>query len=350
MADVVALYYDPLFLEHDTLGHPESIERVAAPWRLLQESGVAGRCALPPCRDATLEELTLVHTQHHVAFMRRVAEHGPVYVTDVQDTIANSGTFIAAVRAAGAVVAATEAVARGEYDAAYCLVRPPGHHAVPDAPMGFCFFNNVAIAAKLAVAFLGLERVAVVDIDIHHGNGTQDVFYADPSVLYVSTHQYPYYPGSGHWREAGEGAGAGYTLNLSLPGGCGDAEYTQAFEQVIEPRLHAYRPQLVIVSAGYDAHHGDPIDGAQMRLSSAGYASLVRRCRDIAREFCDGRIVVALEGGYNLTGLSWSIRNSIEVLLDEPITDDPIGPAPAIGHTPDIAPLLDAVRGLHGLT
>ena len=208
--------------------------------------------------------------------------------------------------------------------------------------MGFCFFNNVAIAARHAAANLGLERIAVVDIDIHHGNGTQDAFYADPSVLYVSTHQYPYYPGTGHWREAGEGPGAGSTLNLSLPGGCGDAEYTQAFEQVIEPKLRAYNPQLVLVSAGYDAHHGDPIDGSLMRLSCAGYASLVRRCRDVARECCDGRIVVALEGGYNLTALSWSMRNSIEVLLDEPITDDPIGGRRRWPNTPDIAPLLDA--------
>src|SRR5437763_2370837 len=143
MADGVALYYDPLFLQHDTLGHPESIDRVAAPWRLLQESGVASRCALPACRDATLAELTLVHTQHHVDFMRRVVERGPIYVTDVQDTIANKGTFIAALRSAGAVVGATEAVVRGQYGAAYCLVRPPGHHAVADTPMGFCFFNNV---------------------------------------------------------------------------------------------------------------------------------------------------------------------------------------------------------------
>ena len=350
MPDDVAIYYDPLFLEHDTLGHPESADRVLTAWRLLRESGVASRCARPVCRDATQDELTLIHTQHHVDFMRRVVERGPSYVTAVQDTIANTGTFAAAVRSAGAVVGATEAVVRGEHGAAYCLVRPPGHHAVPDAPMGFCFFNNVAVAARHAVANLGLQRVAVIDIDIHHGNGTQDAFYADPSVLYVSTHQYPYYPGSGHWREAGDGPGAGYTLNLSLPGGCGDAEYAQAFEQVIAPKVRAYNPQVVIVSAGYDAHHGDPIDGAQMRLSCAGYASLVRRCRDLARECCDGRIVVALEGGYDLTALSWSIRNSIEVLLDEPITQDPVGLAPPLPSTPDIAQLMQAVRELHGIS
>jgi acetoin utilization deacetylase AcuC-like enzyme len=347
--DGVALYYDPQFLEHDTLGHPESADRVAGAWKLLRESGLTRRCALPACRDATLDELTQVHTQHHIDFMRRVVEQGPVYVTSVQDTIANKGTFIAAVRSAGAVVGATAAVVSGEFGAAYCLVRPPGHHAIPDAPMGFCFFNNVAVAAKHAVANLGVDRVAVIDIDIHHGNGTQDVFYADPSVLYVSTHQFPYYPGTGHWREAGEGAGLGYTLNLSLPGGCGDVEYAQAFEAVIEPKVRAYRPDLVIVSAGYDAHHGDPIDGARMRLSSAGYASLIRRCCDLASECCSGRVVVALEGGYNLTALSWSVRNSIEVLLGDPVTEDPIGPAPPLPSPPNIAPLLAALRELHGL-
>jgi acetoin utilization deacetylase AcuC-like enzyme len=260
------------------------------------------------------------------------------------DTIANKGTYAAAVRAAGAVTGATEAILHGEFDAAYCLTRPPGHHAIATAPMGFCFFNNVAVAARLATDVLGLERVAIVDIDIHHGNGTQDAFYEDPRVLYVSTHQYPYYPGSGHWREAGDGT----TLNLSLPGGCGDAEYAILLEQVIAPKLRAFRPQLILVSAGYDAHHADPIDGALMRLSCSGYAALIAGLRDLAGELCGGRIVVALEGGYDLTALSWSVRNSIEVLLGEAPTPDPIGPAPA-ANAPDLTELIAAVKALHGL-
>jgi acetoin utilization deacetylase AcuC-like enzyme len=214
--------------------------------------------------------------------------------------------------------------------------------------MGFCFFNNVAIAARHAIATLGLSRVAIVDIDIHHGNGTQDAFYEDPSVLYVSTHQYPHYPGTGHWLESGAGAGARTTLNLSLPGGCGDAEYAAVMEHVVAPKLRAYRPELILVSTGYDAHHGDPIDGAMMRLSCAGYASLIDSLRRLAEELCGGRIVLALEGGYDLTALSWSIRNSIEVLLGEPITPDPIGPAPD-AEAPDISELIANIRGLHGL-
>jgi acetoin utilization deacetylase AcuC-like enzyme len=345
-SDSVALYYDPLFLGHDTLSHPESMARVQACIRLLDESGLTQRLARPQCRDASEDELALIHSRAHIERMQRVGDAGPVMV--LPDTIANTGTYRAAVRAAGACLGAVEAVAGDESGAAFCLTRPPGHHAVANAPMGFCFFNSVAIAARHAILNLGIERVAIVDIDIHHGNGTQDAFYADPSVLYVSTHQYPYYPGTGHWREAGEGAGAGTTLNLPLPGGCGDAEYAHVFESVIEPKLRAYRPNLILVSAGYDAHHADPIDGSLMRLSCAGYAALVARLRTLAGELCDGRLVVALEGGYNLTALAWSVRNSIEAMLDEPITPDPVGPAPPT-QPPDLQPLIEALRALHGL-
>jgi acetoin utilization deacetylase AcuC-like enzyme len=346
VTDNVALYYDRLFLGHDTLSHPENASRVEACLRLIEGSGLASRLQRPECRDATLDELLRIHTADHVERVRRAGQRGPVMV--LADTMANTGTYAAALRAAGAVVGATEAVTRGDFDAAYCLVRPPGHHAIASSWMGFCFFNSVAIAARHAVAALGLRRVAIVDIDIHHGNGTQDAFYEDASVLYVSTHQYPYYPGSGHWREAGAGAGAGTTLNLSLPGGCGDAEYRRVFDEVIAPKLRAYRPELILVSAGYDAHFADPIDGALMRLSCAGYAGLIASLRELAIELCNGRVVAALEGGYDLTALSWSVRNSIEALLGETPTRDPLGAAPA-ASAPDLDDLIAGVKALHGL-
>jgi acetoin utilization deacetylase AcuC-like enzyme len=342
----VALYYDPLFLGHDTLTHIENVSRAEACLRLLEESGLAPRLERPACRDATEAELARVHTIRHIELVRRVGEKGPVMVT--ADTIANRGTYAAALRAAGACLSGTEAVMRGEANSAFCLTRPPGHHAVAAGVMGFCFFNSVAIAATHARAALGLDRVAIVDIDIHHGNGTQDAFYSDPNVLYVSTHQYPYYPGTGHWREAGEGDGLGATLNLSLSKGCGDAEYALLFDQIVLPKLERFEPQLVLVSAGYDAHHADPIDGSMMQLSCAGYASLIQSLRDAARQLCGGRIVVALEGGYDLTALPWSVRNSIEVLMGAPVTPDPVGPAPE-GDAPDLNELIAGVKALHGL-
>ncbi len=338
----VSLYYDLLFLGHDTLTHPESASRVEACLGLLEDSGVVAQLGRPECRDATLDELSRIHTPAHIERMRTIGDRGPVMV--LADTIANTGTYAAALRAAGAVMGATEAVLHGDFDSAYCLTRPPGHHAVATAPMGFCFFNNVAVAARHATDILELERIAIVDIDIHHGNGTQDAFFDDPRVLYVSTHQYPYYPGSGHWREAGDGT----TLNMSLPGGCGDAEYALLFDQIITPKLRAFRPQLILVSAGYDAHHADPIDGSLMRLSCAGYAALVTGLRTLAQELCGGRIVVALEGGYDLTALSWSVRNSIEALLSDPLTPDPIGPAPD-SQRPDLSELISGIKALHGL-
>ncbi len=342
----VALYYDPLFLEHDTLSHPENAARLRACSELLQASGWLERLERPPCRDATEEELGRIHDARHIARMRRIGEDGPVMV--LPDTMANRGSFAAAVRAAGACLGAAEAIVRGDFAAAFCLTRPPGHHAVAAAPMGFCFFNSVALAAAHARAALGLDRVAVVDIDIHHGNGTQDAFYEDASVLYVSTHQYPFYPGTGALQETGRGSGAGATLNLPLPGGCGDAEYARLMAGVIAPKLRAFRPQLVLVSAGYDAHYADPIDGALMRLSCAGYAGLVATLSELASELCDGRIVVALEGGYDLTALSWCVRNSIEALAGEPPASDPLGPSPA-GGAPANVRLIEEARRLHGL-
>ena len=346
MTASVGLYYDPLFLSHDTLTHIEAASRVESCLLLLEESGLAGRLERPACRDATVEEMTRLHRPDHVERMRRIGENGPVIV--LADTIANRGTYAAAVRAAGACLGATEAVVRGEINAAFCLTRPPGHHAVAAAPMGFCFFNSLALAATHARATLGIERLAIVDIDIHHGNGSQDAFYEDGSVLYVSTHQYPYYPGTGAWRETGRGAGAGATLNLPLPGGCGDAEYAYLLDEVIGAKLRAQRPQLILVSAGYDAHFADPIDGSLMRLSCAGYASLVRRLADLAGELCEGRIVLALEGGYDLTALPWCVRNSIEALLGEAATPDPLGAAAAT-QPPDLGELVASLRRLHGL-
>ncbi len=346
MTAAFGLYYDRLFLAHDTLDHIESARRVESCLELLDKTGLLRRVDQPACRDATEAELTRVHTAAYVEQVRHIAERGPVII--LPDTIANRGTYAAAVRAAGACVGATEAVVRGGLASAFCLTRPPGHHAIAGRTMGFCFFNSVGVAAKHAREALGVERVAIVDIDIHHGNGTQDAFYRDPAVLYVPTHQYPFYPGTGHWRETGDGPGYGTTVNVPLPGGCGDTEYALVFDKIVEPALRRFRPGLILISAGFDAHHADPVDLAEMRLSCAGYGGLVARVRRVAIEVCAGRVVAVLEGGYDLTALPWSVLNTIEALLGEPPTPDPLGPAPP-RTAPDITPLVAAISDLHGL-
>ncbi len=347
MLSNVALYYDDLFLGHDTLEHPEHAGRLTACLELLEQSGLIGRLERRSGRDATTAELERVHTTWHIEQMQQTAGQGPQKLD--ADTVVNAGSFDAAVRAAGVCLAATEAVVQGEHDAAFCLTRPPGHHATPAMAKGFCIFNSIAVAADHALAALGLKRVAVVDFDLHHGNGTQDAFYDDGRVLYISTHQFPFYPGSGDWNQAGSGEGLGATMNLPLRPGCSDAEFAFLLDQVIARKLRAFQPELILVSAGYDAHFADSISGAAQRLTCGGYHTLVSRLRDLAAELCQGRIVLALEGGYDLTALAWSVRNSIEALLGDAPTPDPVGLPPAMTRTPDLGELVERVKGLHGL-
>jgi acetoin utilization deacetylase AcuC-like enzyme len=265
------------------------------------------------------------------------------------DTVVSSGSWEAALRAAGGLLEAADRVSTGALDSAFCVVRPPGHHATPDRAMGFCVFNNVAIAAAWLLARGRAERIAILDYDVHHGNGTQDAFESRSDVLYVSTHQYPLYPGTGHWREVGSGAGSGYTLNLSLPPGCGDDVYQAALERIIEPAVVRYRPDVILVSLGFDAFWNDPL--ANLRLSIGGaYVPLMRSARDLARALCGGRIVVGLEGGYDLGALAHGADAVCRLLLgDEPATD-PLGPPPEQLTVAQVQPLLDAICHLHGLT
>jgi acetoin utilization deacetylase AcuC-like enzyme len=340
----VGYVYDPLYLEHGTPGHPESPARLQSIVSHLREAGLFERLTEVEPRDAGAADLELVHSFELIARVRGVADEGGAWLD--ADTYVVPRSYQAALRAAGGALAATDAVLDGEIGSAFCLLRPPGHHATPTRAMGFCLFNNVAVAAAHALQRRGIERVAIVDFDVHHGNGTQEIFYSDPRVLYVSTHQYPFYPGSGYWAENGEGAGAGTTVNLPLPRGCGREEYLRAYREVAAPLLRRFRPQLLFVSAGFDAHFADPL--AQMLLDTRGYFEIASLLRSLAAELCEGRVVYALEGGYDHTALAWSVRACIDTLLGNEFAEDPLGAGPAVPG-PNIDTVLAAVRRTHGL-
>jgi acetoin utilization deacetylase AcuC-like enzyme len=340
----VALYDDPIFRAHDSgPGHPERPARLDAVRRGIREAGLEGELRLLAPRPATTAELLRVHDEDHLA---RVAGTRGRTVRFDPDTQASPRSYEAALMAAGAAVDAVERVLAGELGRAFCAVRPPGHHAEPGRAMGFCLFNNVAVAAAHAL-FRGAERVAVIDFDVHHGNGTQDVFYADPRVLYVSSHAYPFYPGTGALGEVGEGAGRGFTVNLPLPPGMGDAEYARTYREFVVPVVRAFAPQVVIVSAGFDPYEGCPI--APMRVTPAGFAEIARACVEAAGGSAGGRVVFVLEGGYNLDGIARSAAEVMRVLLGRPAGRveprsprfDPLASA----YRETLAPLWPALRG-----
>jgi acetoin utilization deacetylase AcuC-like enzyme len=340
----VGYVYDPLYLEHGTPGHPEEPARLQAIVSYLEESGLLRELVEIKPRDATPADLELVHSRELIARVRGTAEAGGAWLDP--DTYVVSRSYEAALRSAGGVLAATDAVLDGEIASAFCLVRPPGHHSTPTRAMGFCLFNNIAIAAAHTLERRGLERVAIVDFDVHHGNGTQDAFYSEPRVLYVSTHQYPFYPGTGHWRETGDGRGEGTTVNLPLPFGCGREDYLRAYREVAAPLLRRFQPQMLFLSAGFDAHFADPL--AQMRLDTRGYYEISSLLKALADELCQGRVVCTLEGGYDHTVLAWSVRACIDALAGNEFAEDPLGDGPAVPG-PNIDALVTAVKRAHGL-
>jgi acetoin utilization deacetylase AcuC-like enzyme len=308
----VGLYDAPLFREHDAgPAHPERPERLDAVRRGLRDAGLEARLALPAPRPATGEELLRVHTARHVALV--ASSQGRTLRFD-PDTQAGPRSYQAALLAAGAALDAVERVLDGTLDRAFCAVRPPGHHAEPDRAMGFCLFNNVAIAAAHALA-RGVERVLIIDSDVHHGNGTQAIFYDDPRVLYVSSHAYPFYPGTGSAEETGAGAGRGFTVNLPVASGCGDAEYEQLYRGVVAPIGISFDPDLLLVSFGFDPHEHDPL--GPMRVTAAGFAQVMSACLRTAGGAAAGRAVVVLEGGYDLDGIAASSASVMRTLLGE---------------------------------
>jgi acetoin utilization deacetylase AcuC-like enzyme len=306
---VLRLYTHPACLQHDPgLGHPESPARLRAVLAALDRDRFAAldRIEAPRASRAALER---VHDPVYVARILASAPREGVLRLD-EDTLMSPASAEAALHAAGAVAAAVDAVLDDHASRAFCAVRPPGHHATANRAMGFCLFNNVAVGAAHALAVHHLQRVAIADFDVHHGNGTQDIFARDPRVLYLSSHQVPLYPGSGHADETG----AGNLANAPLPPGTGSQAFRRVWEEVLLPRLDAFAPQLLLVSAGFDAHRADPL--AQLRLDSEDYAWLTARLLDIARRHAGGRMVSTLEGGYDLHALAASSAAHVAALLD----------------------------------
>ena len=342
----VGLVYDPIYLEHDTGQHVENASRLRQVMSHLEESHLSEQLVSLSPQPASVGQLAMVHAEEHISRIRNQAQRGGGWLDG--DTVMSPASYEVALYAAGGAIKAVEAVMNKEVDSAFALVRPPGHHATCWQAMGFCLFNNIAIAAKHALANLGVKRLLIADFDVHHGNGTQEAFYTDPSVLYFSTHQYPFYPGTGSIEEDGAGEGKGATVNMPLPGWCGDEEYLRVFEQVLVPLARRFKPQLILVSAGFDAHWADNI--SLMQVSVSGYARMAEIFKGLAAELCGGRLVFALEGGYYLPALAASIRATLDVLLGNPATADPLGQPPRRGEPSGIDIILASVKERHGIS
>lgn len=306
------LYTDPIFLQHETGKHPESADRLRTVTAHLEAAKLLARFESGRIVPASVEQLARVHSPGHVERVREFAENGGGRVE--ADTVVSRKSFDVALRAAGTACDAVDRVLKEEHNRACCLTRPPGHHALADDPMGFCLFNNAAVAARQAVSEHKLSRVLIVDWDVHHGNGTQDIFYDDAEIYFLSAHRFPFYPGSGTREETGTGKGLGTVFNLPVEYGTARRKYLAEFEQLLADCAKKCRPELVIISAGFDAHRLDPI--GSLDLETEDFATLTKLVLDVADEYCNGRCVSLLEGGYNVQALAESVEQHLTVIAD----------------------------------
>ncbi len=310
------------YLLHTLDDHPENADRLRAIWKLMESTNMLDNLLSIEPHPASTEQLERVHTPDHIALIKKAAGMGPVMID--YDTYAQPESYDVACLSAGGVITAVDAVMTGRADNGLAIIRPPGHHATPRRAMGFCLFNNVAIAARHAIAtYAPVSRVMIVDYDVHHGNGTQDAFYYTSDVLYISTHEYPYYPGTGALKDRGVGDGRGTTINIPLRAGTGNMGFEQAFTRVIWPAARRFKPDLILISAGFDAHWVDPL--AHLQLDLPGYTHLARELIAMAGELCDSRIVFVLEGGYDLHALSNGVLNIAYALQGIDQIADPLG-------------------------
>lgn len=327
----LAIVTDDLFLAHSNPpGHPECAERLEGILGMLDDTGLREKTVSIETRPATKEEITLAHSE---PYFETVKDTSRREFTELDaDTSACEASFDAALAGSGGLLRSADAILSGETDAAFVLCRPPGHHAERDRAMGFCLFNHVAVAAAHLVANTGMERVAVIDWDVHHGNGTQHIFYDSREVLYFSVHQFPFYPGTGSLKELGYENGLGHTVNVPCPSMLGDEDYLRIFAEILAPVMEQYDPQFILVSAGFDAYQADPLGG--MLLTSGGFARLARFVTDLAEKHCGGKIAFALEGGYNTAEMGPIVRAVVEEILDIGASSTDYDPArTSCGHT-----------------
>ncbi len=318
----VGIVLDNLYTQHETIpGHPECPERIIVIKEMLRETGLINEVIRVPARDASRDEILLIHTPEYFHFIESTRDK-MITMLD-PDTSTSPRSFDAALRATGGVLSLIECVFNKDIDidTAFAFVRPPGHHAETERAMGFCLFNNIAIGTAYAIQKYGLNRILIVDWDVHHGNGTQNAFYKSNQVLFFSIHQYPFYPGTGNYTEIGAEKGKGYTVNIPLSPGMGNKEYIKILFEILKPIADELRPELILVSAGFDAHTDDPLAG--MKLSQEGFAQMTRFLKETAETYCTGKLVLTLEGGYSFSGLQSSTKAVLEELLEKTSTPYP---------------------------
>ncbi len=335
----VAVVFSEYFLKHNPGEyHPETPQRLTAILERLQKDDLKEKIVLYSPYQATKEEILWVHSEELYQLIQSTAGRSYFYIDG--DTATNEHSFLAALYAVGAQKKALELLFRGEHRTAFCLVRPPGHHAESKRAMGFCLFNNVALAAEYAKRLYGLSRILIVDFDLHHGNGTQEIFYYDPRVLFFSIHRYPYYPGTGYYTELGGGEARGFTINVPLKGSAGDGDYLFFFQNVLKPIVLQFKPQIILVSAGFDCLKGDPLGGTNLTL--VGLGGMLITLKELAEATTGGKILFTLEGGYNLLNLAEGVALTIQIFSQ---TKTPEVRA-NFSISPETEPLFNKIRDL----
>ena len=338
-----AIIYDPVFLKHNQPGHPENAYRLESILTGLREKNLFLNLENIESRSAEVDEISTCHTKEYINFVKEFCGKGGGYLDP--DTYSNHYSYEAAIKAVGGSIDLTTSVINGKLKNGFALLRPPGHHALSNKSMGFCLFGNIAIAAKIALTQPRINKVAIVDFDVHHGNGTEALIGDDPNILFISSHQYPFYPGTGSINEIGNGEAEGTVINIPFPAGVGDVGFRDVYETVVFPSIEQFKPDLILVSAGYDAHWDDPL--ANLSLSLTGFNWISQRLIKTADKICSGKIVFFLEGGYNLEVLKFGVSNSIKTLMGIEDFEDPIGLSSI--QEPNVDKLIKELKIIHNL-